>query len=57
MPAEILDRANPQALPSHIPDSVTELLVKLEKTKLEDGPKDGLAHFRRAACYIAAGNA
>ena len=31
MPGEVIDRPNPQALASHIPDEVLSLSVKLEK--------------------------
>jgi len=54
MPGEVIDRPNPQPLPSHIDDSVLSLAVKLEKSKLEDKEYAGLQHFRRAANYIAA---
>lgn len=55
MPAEIIDRPNPQPLPSNIPDHVLSLAVQLEKTKLDDSTAAGLQQFRRAADYIAAG--
>ena len=55
MPGEIIDRPNPKALPSHIPDVVNELSVKLEKMKLTDSELRGLQDFRRAGNYIAAG--
>ena len=54
MPGEVLDRPNPQPLPSHIPDHVLSLAVQLEKTKLDEAAYNGLQHFRRAADYIAA---
>jgi xylulose-5-phosphate/fructose-6-phosphate phosphoketolase len=55
MPGEVIDRPNPQALASHIPDEVLSLSVKLEKAKLNDADLQGLEEFRRAANYIAAG--
>lgn len=55
MPGEEIDRPNPRALPSHIPDNVLELAVKLEKIKLNDADLKGLEEFRRASNYIAAG--
>jgi hypothetical protein len=55
MPGEVIDRPNPQPLPSHIPDSVLELSVKLEKVALSDVDLKGLEEFRRASNYIAAG--
>lgn len=55
MPGEVIDRPNPQPLPSHIEDHVLSLAVKLEKAKLEFSIAKGLQEFRRAANYIAAG--
>jgi len=55
MPGEVIDRPNPQPLPSHIPDHVLELSVKLEKVALSDADLKGLEEFRRASNYIAAG--
>ena len=55
MPGEIIDRPNPQPLPSHIPDHVTDLAIKLQNVKLSDGDLQGLDEFRRASNYIAAG--
>ena len=55
MPGEVIDRANPQALPSHLPDTVDKLLVELEKTTLDHETNHALLMFRRAANYIAAG--
>lgn len=54
MPGEVIDRANPQPLPSNVDESVLSLAVKLDKTKLEDAEYAGLQNFRRAANYIAA---
>jgi len=55
MPGEEIDRPNPQALASLIPDSVLDLAVKLEKTTLSDADLKGLEEFRRASNYIATG--
>jgi xylulose-5-phosphate/fructose-6-phosphate phosphoketolase len=55
MPGEIIDRPNPPPLPSHLPDSVNELLVQIEKQKLSDDVHHSLCLFQRAANYIAAG--
>lgn len=54
MPGEVIDRPNPQPIASHVPDDVLALVVKLEKTKLDEHTYEGLQHFRRAANYIAA---
>lgn len=55
MPGEVIDRPNPQALPSHIPDVVEQLEVKLNNMCLDQESCDALYKFRRAACFIAAG--
>lgn len=56
MPAEILDRSNPQPLPSNVPDEVIDLLsVKLDKIRISDNDLKALQEFRRASNYIAAG--
>ena len=55
MPGEVIDRPNPKAEPSHIPDLVEQLQVKLQETALEEADYNGLLKFRRAAAYIAAG--
>lgn len=55
MPGEEIDRPNPKALPSHIPDEVLNLAVKLEKLQLNEADLRGLEDFRRASNYIAAG--
>ena len=54
MPGQIIDRPNPQPLPSKLDDSVLSLAVKLEKAGLKRSDYDGLQRFRRAANYIAA---
>ena len=55
MPGEVIDRPNPQPLPSLIDDHVLQLSVKLDKSKLDEPTYTGLQEFRRAANYIAAG--
>lgn len=55
MPGEVIDRPNPKAEPSHIPDLVNQLQVKLQETSLEESDYNALLKFRRAAAYIAAG--
>ncbi|PYH74431.1 putative phosphoketolase [Aspergillus vadensis CBS 113365] len=54
MPGEVIDRPNPKAEPSHIPDLVNQLQVKLQETSLEESDYNALLKFRRAAAYIAA---
>lgn len=54
MPGEVIDRPNPQPQPSHVPGSVEELLVRLEKPTLAENTNHALQMFRRAANYIAA---
>lgn len=55
MPGEVIDRPNPQPLPSHLPDAVEQLGVKLQHVALDQPAYDALYKFRRAAAYIAAG--
>ncbi|BDD61308.1 hypothetical protein MAP00_006358 [Monascus purpureus] len=54
MPGQHIDRPNPDPMPSHLPDSVEDLQVKLERIKLDQDSSNAIAKFRRAACYIAA---
>ncbi|KAK5239082.1 hypothetical protein LTR16_012310, partial [Cryomyces antarcticus] len=54
MPGEVIDRPNPEPLPSNVPDSVRDLAVKLDKLTLPENANASLKEFRRAACYIAA---
>ncbi|KAJ5507747.1 hypothetical protein N7527_009890 [Penicillium freii] len=54
MPPEIISEPNPQALPSHLPDYLERLSVKLDHKNLDEKTCDALLKFRRAACYIAA---
>jgi xylulose-5-phosphate/fructose-6-phosphate phosphoketolase len=42
MAGEIIDRPNPQALASHIPDEVLNLSVKLQKMSISDEDLRGL---------------
>jgi hypothetical protein len=42
IPGEVIDRPNPRALPSHIPDSVLNLAVKLEEIALSDADLQAL---------------
>lgn len=55
MPGEVIDRPNPEPIPSHLPDQVLSLNVKIEKQTLPEDANKVLKEFRRAACYIAAG--
>lgn len=55
MPGEVIDRPNPKALKSLIPEDVLKLSVQLEKLQLSDADLKGLEEFRRASNYIAAG--
>ncbi len=55
MPGQEIDVANPPPMPSHLPDNVLELAVRIEKKPLPEDVKKGLIDFQRAACYIAAG--
>lgn len=55
MPGEVIDKPNPKPLPSHLPGSIDELMVRLKVTSLSKDVHDSLVKFRRAANYIAAG--
>lgn len=55
MPGEVIDRPNPEPLPSNLPECVAELQVALSRQTLDGKICDALLKFRRAACYIAAG--
>lgn len=55
MPGEEIDRPNPKAVASLIPEDVLKLSVQLEKLQLSDADLKGLEEFRRASNYIAAG--
>lgn len=55
MPGEVIDKPNPEPLPSHLPAMLDDLMVKLDLVALEQSACDALIKFRRAACYIAAG--
>lgn len=54
MPGEVIDRPNPEAKPSHLPDSILSLSKQLERSALSEDVNTSLKTFRRAACYIAA---
>lgn len=56
MPGEVIDRPNPGPSPSHLPDEVLSLGVKLDVTPLKGDTLKGIRTFRNAANYIAAGN-
>lgn len=57
MPGEVITEPNPKPQPSHLPDYVEKLSVKLnhENKDLDQNACDSLLKFRRAASYIAAG--
>lgn len=55
MPGEIIDKANPKALPSYLPELIDELAVQLSRTSLDENVSRSLQKFQRAANYIAAG--
>jgi xylulose-5-phosphate/fructose-6-phosphate phosphoketolase len=55
MPGEIIDRPNPEPMPSDLPDLLDALMVRLDYVRLEQKDYDALMAYRRAACYIAAG--
>ncbi|KAK4149339.1 XFP N-terminal domain-containing protein [Chaetomidium leptoderma] len=54
MPGEQIPVSNPPPLPSHLPDSVLELAVRLPQKPLADNDRQSLRGFQRAADYIAA---
>ncbi|OXV05979.1 hypothetical protein Egran_06253 [Elaphomyces granulatus] len=54
MPGEILDRPNPEPLPSSLPAVVDELIVKFDRASIDKNSCDAILKFRRAANYIAA---
>ncbi len=55
MPGEVIDRPNPEALPSNLPEYVAQLQITLSHKTLDQKAGDALFKFRRAASYIAAG--
>jgi xylulose-5-phosphate/fructose-6-phosphate phosphoketolase len=55
MPGEVIDRPNPEPLPSNLPDYLAKLQVALPHQTLDEKTCDALLKFRRAASYIAAG--
>lgn len=54
MTGEIIDRPNPGPSPSHLPDSLLDLAIKLEYKKLSEEDANSIAMFRAASNYIAA---
>ncbi|TPX19748.1 hypothetical protein DIZ76_017540 [Coccidioides immitis] len=54
MPGEVIDKPDPKALPSHLPSSLDELIVRLQVSPLSKDALDSLVKFRRTADYIAA---
>ena len=55
MPGEVIDRPNPQPLPSHLPDDLERLSIDLHHDPLDQPACNALFKFRKAASYIAAG--
>ncbi|KAJ5692792.1 phosphoketolase [Penicillium macrosclerotiorum] len=54
MPGEVIDRPNPQSLPSHLPDELKRLAIELPNRSLDQKACNALFKFRSAASYIAA---
>ncbi|KAL2133158.1 hypothetical protein VTI74DRAFT_2819 [Chaetomium olivicolor] len=54
MPGEQIPISNPPPLPSHLPDNILDLAVKLQGKPLPDDVRRSLRGFQRAAEYIAA---
>ncbi|KAK0610688.1 XFP N-terminal domain-containing protein, partial [Bombardia bombarda] len=53
MAAKQIPISNPPPLPSHLPDSVLDLAVQIEKRPLPQDVRESLQSFQRAGCYIA----
>ncbi|CAM1505031.1 Fc.00g106680.m01.CDS01 [Cosmosporella sp. VM-42] len=53
MPGEVIDRPNPPALPSQLPEGTLDLAAKFNKTVLDKDEAQSLKDFQQAACYIA----
>ncbi|KAL7945835.1 XFP N-terminal domain-containing protein [Trichoderma barbatum] len=53
MPGEVIDRPNPPPLPSQLPASTEDLVVRPPKAPLNSHDLCSLREFQRAACYIA----
>ncbi|KAF4967904.1 hypothetical protein FZEAL_10463 [Fusarium zealandicum] len=53
MPGEVIDRPNPAALDSRLPDKTLELVVNPPKVQLDTSVAQSLKDFQQAACYIA----
>ncbi|KAJ5750274.1 D-xylulose 5-phosphate/D-fructose 6-phosphate phosphoketolase [Penicillium manginii] len=54
MPGEVIDHPNPAPLPSHLPECLEKLEVRLPSETLNQEACDVLLKFRKAASYIAA---
>jgi len=55
MPGEVIDRPNPEPSASHVAEQILSLSVKVKNDPLSEDALTSLKAFRRAACYIAAG--
>ncbi|KAL7791888.1 XFP N-terminal domain-containing protein [Trichoderma ceciliae] len=53
MAGETIDRPNPPPLPSQLPISIEDLVVKPSKAALNNHDLCSIREFQRAACYIA----
>ncbi|CAH0046703.1 unnamed protein product [Clonostachys solani] len=53
MPGQVIDRPNPPALPSDLPEETLNLSAKIERKTIEEDDLKSLKDFQRAACYIA----
>uniref|UniRef100_A0A8H7MY69 Xylulose 5-phosphate/Fructose 6-phosphate phosphoketolase N-terminal domain-containing protein n=1 Tax=Bionectria ochroleuca TaxID=29856 RepID=A0A8H7MY69_BIOOC len=53
MPGQFIDRPNPPALPSALPEETLDLAAKIERKPIEEDDLKSLKDFQRAACYIA----
>lgn len=55
MPGQFIDRPNPPALPSALPEETLDLAAKIESKPIGEDDLKSLNDFQRAACYIAGG--
>jgi hypothetical protein len=55
MAIEVIDEANPNALPSQIPCDALVLAQKVHSDPLDDAALEDVRAFRRAADYISGG--
>ncbi|KAK7214551.1 hypothetical protein V2G26_002554 [Clonostachys chloroleuca] len=53
MPGQFIDRPNPPALPSALPEETLDLAAKIESKPIGEDDLKSLNDFQRAACYIA----